>query len=166
MKTIIVNSTESTSLEPLKAQDIRVLIQKICDYLLTIPVRNQKMLCKKKELTVVFLSANEMKKINRQFRKKNSATDILSFVSGDPKSLGELLLCLDVLKKQSKRQKHPLKNEVTYMLIHGILHLLGYDHEISSKEEKLMFKLQDRCFEAFDYQSRPDHKLFKKPTTV
>ena len=87
-----------------------------------------------------------MKNINRQFRKKNKPTDILSFQSADPNSLGELLLCTDVLKEQAVRHGHLFSDEVMYMLIHGLLHLLGYDHEASPKEEKLMFRLQDKCF--------------------
>ncbi len=94
----------------------------------------------------MFLSSSEMKIINRQFRKKNKPTDILSFLSVDPDSLGELLLCTDVLKAQAVRHGHSFNDEVTYMLIHGILHLLGYDHEVSQKEEKLMFCLQEKCF--------------------
>lgn len=145
MKIIIVNQSKKAKL-PIAAQDLQILIEKIKQHFLLKKIRNRAMLRLKKELTIVFLSVNEMRKINKQFRKKDKPTDILSFVDQDPRSLGELLLCLDVLKKQSTRQKHTLKKEIAYMLIHGILHLLGYDHETSLKEEKLMFKLQDTCF--------------------
>lgn len=87
-----------------------------------------------------------MKKINLQFRNKNKPTDILSFQSEDINSLGELVLCIDVLKAQAKKQRHSLDAEVAYMLIHGILHLLGYDHEASAAEERRMFRLQDKGF--------------------
>ncbi len=110
-------------------------------------VRNQKML-KAKTITLVFLDAPEMKKINKQFRGKNKPTDVLSFAAMEPDSLGELLFCLDVLKKQAKDHEHSLENEFLYMLIHGVLHLLGYDHELSAKEEKLMFRIQDELFES------------------
>lgn len=109
-------------------------------------VRNQKQL-KAKTITLVFLDAAEMKKINKQFRGKNKPTDVLSFAAIEPDSLGELLFCLDVLKKQAKAQEHSLDNEFLYMLIHGVLHLLGYDHELSAKEEKLMFRIQDQLFD-------------------
>ena len=110
-------------------------------------VRNQKQL-KAKTITLVFLDAAEMKKINKQFRGKNKPTDVLSFAAIEPDSLGELLFCLDVLKKQAKDQEHSLENEFLYMLIHGVLHLLGYDHELSAKEEKLMFRIQDELFQS------------------
>jgi probable rRNA maturation factor len=141
MKLNIVNKTTALS-----KKDLQILINKICIHFISYPVRNAAMLKQKKELTIVFLSSAEIKKINNQFRKKNKATDILSFSGIDDESLGELLLCTDILKKQALAQKHSLKNEITYMLIHGLLHLLGYDHEVSLKEEKIMFKLQDRCF--------------------
>ncbi|MEQ1724252.1 MAG: rRNA maturation RNase YbeY [Pseudobdellovibrio sp.] len=141
MKLNIVNKTTALS-----KKDLQILVNKICKHFVAYPVRNAALLKQKKELTIVFLSSSEIKKINNQFRKKNKATDILSFAGMDEESLGELLLCTDVLKMQALSQKHSLKNEITYMLIHGLLHLLGYDHERSVKEEKIMFKLQDRCF--------------------
>lgn len=148
MKTIIVNESEilKNSRSDFSVKRLNFMINKICIFFLDHRVRNKKLLKIKKELTVVFLSTSEMKNINKIFRKKNKATDILSFKSGDDSSLGELLLCLDVLKKQAREQGHSLDHEISYMLIHGILHLLGYDHELSNREEQLMFALQDRCF--------------------
>lgn len=148
MKVIIVNPSEKP---PVVSKDLQILTQKICDYFLTKKLKNKSFLKQAKELTLVFLSASEMKKINRQFRNKNKSTDILSFSSPDLQSLGELLLCVDVLKKQAKNQKHSLKSEISYMLIHGILHLLGYDHEVSPQEEKTMFNLQDNCFKELGF---------------
>jgi probable rRNA maturation factor len=100
----------------------------------------------KKELTVVFLDPKEAKGMNRQFRGKDYATDVLSFASLSPESLGELVLCPQVLVKQAK--EHGLKNreELGYMLLHGILHLLGYDHETSEKDAEKMFGIQDEVF--------------------
>lgn len=146
MKVNIVNESEKS----VSSAELKKLIKAICKYFLNRRVRNGRLLAEKKELTVVFLNAAEMKTINKQFRKKNKPTDILSFASDDPESLGELLLCLPVLQKQAVRQKHSLRHETAYMLIHGILHLLGYDHELSEKEERLMFRLQDACFEKLE----------------
>lgn len=106
-----------------------------------------KALLNKKTLTLVFLPSTEMKKINKQFRNKNKPTDVLSFSGVETHSLGELLFCVEVLNRQASEQKHTLGCELTYMLIHGFLHLLGYDHETSTQEEKIMFSLQDRLFD-------------------
>jgi probable rRNA maturation factor len=110
-------------------------------------LKTQKVLKKEKDLIVVFVTSAKMKKLNSQFRGKNKHTDILSFAPIEPSSLGELVLCLPVLKKQAKEHKLSTNHEIGYMLIHGILHLLGYDHETSAKDAKLMFKIQDALFD-------------------
>lgn len=141
MKLIVVNKSQD-----LNARRLKAFFKKIQKHLLTQKLRNKKLLSSKSELTLVFLNKVEMRKINFQFRKKNKPTDVLSFESADENSLGELLFCIDVLKLQAKQQKHSLEQELLYMLVHGLLHLLGYDHEISKNEENLMFRLQDQCF--------------------
>jgi probable rRNA maturation factor len=108
-------------------------------------LKNSKKL-KKNEISFVLISAQKMKAINYQFRGKDYATDVLSFASASPESLGELILCPSVLKKQARQNGHSLDFEILYMFIHGILHLLGYDHEKSLSEEKKMFTIQDRLF--------------------
>jgi probable rRNA maturation factor len=141
MKLIVVNASPHLSTPRLKAFFHHIFV-----HFLTKKIRNKKELSRKKEISLVFLNKKEMKKINLQFRTKNKATDVLSFSSEDPDSLGELLFCVEVLKMQAKQQGHSFEQEFLYMLIHGLLHLLGYDHELSKKEEKLMFRLQDQCF--------------------
>lgn len=142
MEAQVVNQSKSKTHQ----KKIQALLDAVVRGLGQTKVRNQKLL-KAKTLTLVFLDSREMKKINKQFRGKNKPTDVLSFSSMEEGSLGELLFCLDVLKKQAKEQEHSLENEFLYMLIHGVLHLLGYDHELSKNEEKLMFRIQDQLFE-------------------
>lgn len=144
MKVIIVNHSELS----LRPHQLNLMINNICDYFLTKKLRNKSELSAKNELTLAFLGKYEMQKINKTFRNKNKPTDILSFASADRNSLGELLICPEIIKKQAKQQKHTFNDELQYMLIHGILHLLGYDHELSAKEEKLMFRIQEQCFRA------------------
>ncbi len=110
-------------------------------------VRQNLQLKKDQELTVVFLDPKPAKKINEQYRKKSYATDILSFEGASPADLGELVICPQVLKKQAKEHDLSFKAELAYMLIHGVLHLLGYDHEKSKKEAKKMFEIQDQLFD-------------------
>lgn len=110
-------------------------------------LKKQKVLKTEKDLIVVFVTTAKMKKLNSQFRGKNKPTDILSFDPIEESSLGELVLCLPVLKKQSKEHDLSLNHEIGYMLIHGILHLLGYDHETSKKDANKMFKIQDALFD-------------------
>lgn len=106
----------------------------------------KKMKIHQESLTVVFLDSAAAKKMNQKFRGKNYATDVLSF-AGDQESLGELIMCPQVLTKQAKEHGHSFKAELGYMLIHGVLHLLGYDHEKSKKEATVMFQIQDQVFD-------------------
>lgn len=99
------------------------------------------------ELTLVFLEQKPARKINLEFRGKDYATDVLSFDSMDPSSLGELVLCPAVLKRQAKEHKLTYQQELGYMLLHGVLHLLGYDHETNDKDAREMFAIQDAVFE-------------------
>ncbi|MEY4617153.1 MAG: hypothetical protein RJB66_2113 [Pseudomonadota bacterium] len=99
------------------------------------------------ELTIVFMSSGPAKKLNLQFRNKNYATDVLSFDGGVPGVLGELVICPEVVKRQSIEHSLSFQQELGYMLLHGVLHLLGFDHERSKKEARLMFELQDDIFD-------------------
>lgn len=99
------------------------------------------------EISVVFLNKFAARKLNRDFRGRDYATDILSFTSSNSLSLGELVLCPDVIKRQAAEHGLRMRAELGYMLIHGVLHLLGYDHEIDPKEAEKMFYLQDQIFD-------------------
>lgn len=101
----------------------------------------------KLELTLVFLDSTPAKKINWQFRGKDYPTDVLSFESLEEGSLGELVMCPQVLQKQADEHKQSFNLEMGYMVLHGVLHLLGYDHEKSEDEAKKMLGIQDAVFE-------------------
>lgn len=143
MKITIVNPANKKINQGRLQKSFDLIIQS----LLKQKIRNKKMLLQKKEIVFIFLSLQEMRRINKTYRSKDKPTDVLSFESADPETLGELALCLPVLMKQAKSQKHSVDQELQYMMIHGLLHLLGYDHELSKSEEVLMFRLQDLCFE-------------------
>jgi probable rRNA maturation factor len=111
----------------------------------SIPQLLKKKSLAKSELVVVLVTSGEMKRLNYLYRKKNYATDVLSFESADPDCLGELVICLPVIRAQSKRTGLGERGELGYMIVHGVLHLLGYDHEKPADEAK-MFHLQDRLY--------------------
>lgn len=99
----------------------------------------------KKEISIAILSPLEIKKLNKIYRHKNKVTDVLSFNLDDEKILGEIVICLEQAKKQAKEKKISLQAELKLLVVHGTLHLLGYDHEVSEveaerqeKEEKLL----------------------------
>jgi rRNA maturation RNase YbeY len=82
----------------------------------------------------------EMKKLNAHYRKKDYATDVLSFTSPEPFRsmgyLGELAIALPVLKRQAREHRHSAEAELWILLTHGLLHLLGMDHEQGAKASK------------------------------
>ena len=96
----------------------------------------------KKELSVVLVKPEEIKKVNNIYRKKNKPTDVLSF-EGAENNLGEVLICPSVVKGNSEKNKLNFQEEISFVLIHGILHLLGYDHEGSKAQEKKMEQKQE-----------------------
>lgn len=102
----------------------------------------------KKTVLIVFVSKAEMKSLNRQFRGKNYPTDVLSFESIEPSSLGELVISPLVVRTQAQGTGLTYHQELCYMVLHGVLHLLGYDHETSEKDSKIMLGLQDKVFQS------------------
>lgn len=145
MKITLVNQTEKNKFT-ISEKKLNRLVDSICNELKAKKIKN-KIILNKNELTCVFLTKKEMQILNTNFRNKKKPTDVLSFQPVEVHSVGELVFCPDVLVIQAKKQKHSLSDEFMYMLIHGLLHLLGYDHEISAKAEKLMFNLQDSVFD-------------------
>jgi probable rRNA maturation factor len=110
---------------------------------------NKNLKLKNRDLTLVFLNKNRARALNKQFRHKDYATDVLSFADESEETLGELILCPQVLKAQAKEHDLSYQSELMYMVIHGVLHLLGYEHEGSARKAKEMFTLQDRLFERY-----------------
>lgn len=78
-----------------------------------------------------------MHALNLQYRGKDKPTDVLSFPLADeihPSLLGDVIISVDTASRQAQRRQHSLPEELQILLTHGILHLLGYDHEVSRSE--------------------------------
>lgn len=104
--------------------------------------------------SLAFVDDKTIKKLNKIYRGKNKVTDVLSFeedfnnfvdLSSDRKYLGEIVICVPQTKKQAKEVKCSLSNEVARLVVHGLAHLSGYDHEnVSEREANRMFQLEKR----------------------
>ncbi len=92
------------------------------------------------EVSVAFVGPRAMRALNRRYRGRDCATDVLSFAYGGPCD-GEVVICPDVAWKQSRRWRTTPQQEIRRLLIHGVLHLLGYDHE---RDDGRMLRLQNR----------------------
>ena len=99
-----------------------------------------------KRLTIVFVSATSIRNLNKKFLKKNYVTDILSFSPLQENSFGELVLCTEKIKSQAKEHHLDVEEETAYLVLHGLLHLLGYQHEQGGGLAKKMYKIQDEIF--------------------
>jgi probable rRNA maturation factor len=91
---------------------------------------------KKSEFSIAVVDAKTIKGINKEYRKKDKETDVLSFDYGIDSA--EIIICPVVIKKNAKKLNLGYNEEIARVLIHGVLHIAGYDHENSKKEEKIM----------------------------
>ena len=105
-------------------------------------------------ITDVTIVDNEtIHKINREYRNVDRPTDVISFafldeeserqLKGGPINLGQIIISFEKAEEQAKEYGHSLNREMIFLFVHGMLHLLGYDH-MNEKDEKVMFDLQDK----------------------
>jgi probable rRNA maturation factor len=95
------------------------------------------------ELSLALVRNREIQELNAKYRRKSEPTDVLSFPSQEVlptgvQILGDVVISVEQAEKQAARRRRALEEEIESLLIHGILHLLGYDHERSSKEARVM----------------------------
>ena len=98
------------------------------------------------ELSIYITDDLEIQELNKVYRGKDGPTDVLSFplneIFNGYKILGDIVISQDTAERQAKELGHTLEEEVRRLLVHGIIHLLGYDHEKSSEEEKKFYSLE------------------------
>ncbi|GAB6071711.1 rRNA maturation RNase YbeY [Venenivibrio stagnispumantis] len=105
------------------------------------------------EISISLVDDETMRNLNREWRGKDKTTDVLSFPMEDEfgiskyRLLGDVIISLPYAEKQAKEIGYTIEEEIIRLLTHGILHLLGYDHETSEEDAKIMFDLQDKIFE-------------------
>ena len=92
----------------------------------------------KAELSVLFTGDSGIKELNRQYLGKNRPTDVLSFPMDDPSIIGDIVISVDRAREQSKEFGVSLNEELARLLVHGLLHLLGYDHVKGGSQAKRM----------------------------
>ena len=108
---------------------------------------------------IIFITNKEIHKINKEYRKVDRPTDVISFALEDNKDieykdfrlLGDIYISVDRAIEQAREYNHSLKRELCFLSTHGILHLLGYDHQ-TKKEEEIMFTKQKELLEKYGIQ--------------
>jgi probable rRNA maturation factor len=101
----------------------------------------------KVELSIALVSDVQIKRLNKLYRNKDKPTDVLSFPIGEKVEdwliLGDIVISVDTAKRQAQELGHSLEEELKRLLVHGLVHLLGYDHELGGEEEKKFFELEE-----------------------
>jgi len=80
-------------------------------------------------VTVAIVSDARVRTLNGRYRRKNRATDVLAFPGEDPGYLGDIVIAAGVARRQAREAGHSVQTELRVLALHGLLHLLGYDHE-------------------------------------
>ena len=114
------------------------------------------------EVDVSLVDNEQIQKINNQYRGVDRITDVISFAFNDDKSelgkindndvprlLGEIFICVPRALEQAKEIGNTSKRELRFLFVHGLLHLLGYDH-MKKEDEEIMFPLQEKLLSSFE----------------
>ena len=102
------------------------------------------------EASIIIVDNKKIRKINKEYRNIDKETDVISFALEDDETfinipvriLGDIYISIDKAKLQAEEYGHSLKRELAFLTVHGMLHLLGFDH-MNKEDEKVMFKKQD-----------------------
>lgn len=107
------------------------------------------------EFNVIFVDSDTIHNINKTYRNVDRVTDVISFalednetIKLDHRLLGDIYICIERAKEQAQEYGHSFKRELSFLTIHGLLHLLGYDH-MEPEEEKVMFQKQEDILNEF-----------------
>lgn len=119
--------------------------------------------CKRKDLgnvifNIIIIDNPTIHKINKEYRDKDAPTDVISFALEDDKTviepdgvriLGDIYISIDKVHEQALEYGHSFKRELSFLAVHGLLHLLGYDH-MEKSDEEVMFKKQEEVLNYYE----------------
>ncbi len=148
---VYVKNTQNTVKIP---SGIRLLIRRCCHAVLISEGFTQNA-----EVSVSFVTNSEIRSLNRVYRNKDSVTDVLSFPLTDSDGtmetnaetgfvlLGDIVISIETAVKQAMIYGHSLDREIGFLTVHSMLHLLGYDHETSKLDERIMREKEEAVLE-------------------
>lgn len=110
---------------------------------------------------IIFITDEKMYELNLKYRGIDRSTDVLSFAFEDNnkicyniRQLGEIFISIPKMEVQAREYGHGYQRELAFLVVHGLLHLLGYDHTLGEKEEKEMFSKQELVLNEFEETKR------------
>lgn len=135
------------NLEPLEELEE---VKKVIEYAL----KEEKI--EKAIFNIIIVDNDYIHKLNKDYRNIDRPTDVISFaleddddcINEEVRMLGDIYISLDKAKEQAKEYNHSLLRELSFLAVHGLLHLLGYDH-MNEEEEKVMFEKQERILSSY-----------------
>lgn len=139
--------------EVMLPEGLRTNIRECCEEALT-----EEQIEDNAEVSVTVVDNTEIRELNREHRNKDSVTDVLSFPMSEDGEfdvnpdtgrimLGDIVISAPRAEEQAKEYGHSLMRELCFLATHSMFHLLGYDHEVSDEDEKIMFDKQGRVLE-------------------
>jgi len=107
-------------------------------------------------INIILTDEDEIRKINKEYRNIDKVTDVISFALEEGENisfsfgrlLGDIYICIPRMKEQALEYGHSEKREISFLTVHGILHLLGYDH-MEKQDEEVMFKKQELILDEY-----------------
>lgn len=148
----MVKYMNSFEINNLTGEDIKELdeVRKVVEFALKYQNINSAI------FNIIIVDEETIRKLNKDYRNKDSVTDVISFALEDDKTfiksdvrvLGDIYICLKRAKDQAKEYGHSFLRELSFLTVHGLLHLLGYDH-MKKEDEKIMFELQERILNEY-----------------
>lgn len=96
-----------------------------------------------KNINIILVDNDEIQRLNNQYRKKDYPTDVLTFSDGYLNNLGDVFVSIPKMVEQSIDLDHSERRELGFLVVHGFLHTLGYDHE-TEEDEVIMMELQNK----------------------
>lgn len=106
-----------------------------------------------KSASLILVTNHEIQKINNDYRHIDQPTDVISFEDGEDNYLGDIFISVDRMMSQAIEFDHSIQREFAFLICHGLLHLLGYDH-LNPEEERVMFDKQDELLQLTPYTRR------------
>lgn len=103
------------------------------------------------EVSLILVNEEEIRRLNRDYRNIDAPTDVISFPDEEENYRGDIFICIEKVNKQAEEYDHSREREFAFLLVHGLLHLQGYDHK-HPEDEKIMIQKQEEILTVLGYR--------------
>lgn len=139
------------------------LLKRWCIAALNAPISKRDLEALQAQITLRFVGTTEGRSLNQNFRKKDYATNVLTFAYQTEPVIADLVFCTPVIRTEAREQGKSLTSHLAHMVVHGVLHARGMDHEIE-RDAQIMERLEIKILAELGYKN-PYHEALIEPTT-